>query len=299
MKKISFIIIAYNEEKNIRTCIESILAQDGVTDYEIVVVNDASTDGTEYRVNQVAQSVKNMKIVNFKKNLGRGAARYEGVLNSTGDYIAFVDADTILPPEWTAVCLTNLKKFDAVGGIAVPDGDVSYIYRKFGFKPKITFHTAELTGNNCMIRKNVLERIKFNKNLRDGEDVDFVWRAKTAGYKVKSISNLIVKHIENKSYIKSLHWLFQSGIGATKLLFKHKKFRLPDVLFFTFIFLILTYLRYFWYILTVYPIVISFFHIRSKFYFGFRDLPGIIGAVIINYLLMLAYFSGRLAGLFL
>lgn len=299
MKKISFIVIAYNEGKNIRSCINSITAQAGVTAYEIVVVNDGSTDETKYIVNQIARSVKNMKIVNFKKNHGRGAARSEGVSRSTGDVLVFIDGDTILPAHWTMVCLQNLKHYDAVGGIAIPDGDVTYIYRKFGLTPKITHHTTELTGNNCMIKKNVLIKIKINKNLRDGEDVDFVWRAKIAGFKVTSIDNLVVRHIENKSFAKSLRWLFQSGIGASRLLFRHKKARMPDVLFFIYILLLCVFLRHYWYVLSMYPFVVGYFHIRSKFYFKCNDFLRIFGAIIVDYSFMHAYFLGRFVGLFL
>lgn len=89
---ISFIIPAYNAEKTIENAINSILNQKQTTlDYEIIVVNDGSTDKT----NDVMQKFeKNTKIKYFiKENTGVADTRNYGVSKATGEYIIFVDSD--------------------------------------------------------------------------------------------------------------------------------------------------------------------------------------------------------------
>ena len=92
MKKISFIIPAYNAEKVIEECIRSIIKID-YNNYEIVVVNDGSTDHTE----EIIKSYNDARLkVITQKNSGVSTARNRGLLEASGEYIAFVDADDTL-----------------------------------------------------------------------------------------------------------------------------------------------------------------------------------------------------------
>lgn len=87
---ISFIIPAYNSEKTIKRCIDSILYQTSDIEYEIIVVDDGSTDNTE----ELVRSYINDKIKFYQKqNGGVASARNFGVDNSSGEYIIFVDSD--------------------------------------------------------------------------------------------------------------------------------------------------------------------------------------------------------------
>lgn len=86
-KKYSFIIPVYNGEKTIERCLNSILEQ-RCSDYEIIVINDGSTDRTK----KIIESYKTVKLINVP-NGGQGKARNFGMKNATGKYILFVDAD--------------------------------------------------------------------------------------------------------------------------------------------------------------------------------------------------------------
>lgn len=302
--KISFTIIAYNEEKNIANCINSILNQERLKNYEIVVVNDGSKDKTSEIVKRFSEKNKNIKLIDLKENKGRGNARFLGVKNAKGAYIAFVDADIILPKHWLKTCFNNLKKYDAVGGIAVPDGDVNWIWRKFNLKPKIAQHSAIVTGSNGLYKKNLFKKINFNSNLKDGEDFDFNQRIEKKGYKIKRINNLIVEHRESRGFIGSIKWLYQSGKGATRLLRRHKKIRLPDLAFFGFVGLLIINLLgvlmsknpSVLFLVLIYPLLTSLLHLKSKFYFSINKLLNFSIAVLCNYVLMWAYYLGRIGG---
>jgi glycosyltransferase involved in cell wall biosynthesis len=93
--KISVIIPAYNAEQYIRTAIESCLNQT-CAPIEIIVVDDASTDGTA----AVAESFPSpVRVIRLPENMGVSVARNRGVEASTGDWIAFLDADDWFFPE--------------------------------------------------------------------------------------------------------------------------------------------------------------------------------------------------------
>lgn len=299
--KVSFTIIAYNEEKNIANCINSILNQDGLKDYEIIVVNDGSKDKTSEIVKDFQNKNKKIKFIDFKENKGRGFARYTAVKNAKGDYIAFVDADCILPNNWLRVCLFYLKEYDAVGGIAVPDGDVAYIYKKFKLKPKVIPHTTETTGSNSIFKKSVLDKVKPNFNLKGGYDTDLNLRLKNSGFKAKSIHELVVKHEEDITFFRSIRRMVLFGKGATKLLFNSKKIRTADLAFFGFIFMILIgiipiFFGNYYYLLVpiLYSLLSSFLHLKSKFYFNKNFLI----TILFNYVFMLSYYYGRILGFF-
>ena len=86
--RFSVIISAYNLEDYIVRAIKSVLNQD-FRDFELIVINDASTDNTLKKIKQF----KNIKIINNKKNKGLGAVRNIGISKSKGEYIIHLDGD--------------------------------------------------------------------------------------------------------------------------------------------------------------------------------------------------------------
>lgn len=92
---ISVIIPCYNEEDNIEECIKRIPELN--QGYEIIVVDDGSTDRTA----EVAKKIdrKNLKVIRYTPNMGKGRAIRVGIDNASGDIMAQVDADSQFPPE--------------------------------------------------------------------------------------------------------------------------------------------------------------------------------------------------------
>lgn len=92
MKKVSIIVPIYNEEENLRKCIESLINQT-YKELEIILINDGSTDNSK----EIIDSYKDKRIVAIhKKNTGISDTRNIGIDKSTGDYIMFVDSDDYL-----------------------------------------------------------------------------------------------------------------------------------------------------------------------------------------------------------
>lgn len=106
MKTVSVIIPAYNAGPFIENCISSILSQ-SYNDFEIVVVNDGSTDNTLSLLEDMQKKDNRIKIIS-QKNSGVSAARNTGLQNATGKFVTFVDADDALLPNALEIMVSGI-----------------------------------------------------------------------------------------------------------------------------------------------------------------------------------------------
>jgi glycosyltransferase involved in cell wall biosynthesis len=308
---LSFIIIAYNEEQNICHALDSILLQEGLPkEYEVIVVNDGSRDSTASIVEGYTTKYPQVRLVSLIPNQGRGAARATGVEYARGKFFAFIDADIVLPENWLTSCMLYMDEYDACAGTAVPDGDVTWIYNRFRLTAKVANHATSVTGSNGLFKSSVFSKVSFMPNKKDGEDVDLGYQMASANINTARASGLIVEHHENKDYLESIHWLYQSGIGATKQLYEHHEIRVPDFSFFAFMLIslasLLTVVISSFHLaiivstvlfIALYLLLASTLHLHGKFYLRLISRTCLL-AVIANSTLLLSYFCGRFIGLF-
>lgn len=102
---ITIIVPIYNIERFLPTTVQSLLAQGGNTDYEIILVDDGSTDGSPDLCDKYASENQNIRVIH-KGNGGLSSARNAGLEIATGDYILFLDGDDCLAPN----TLSSLSK---------------------------------------------------------------------------------------------------------------------------------------------------------------------------------------------
>ena len=121
MKKIriSVIVAVYNQEKFIGRCLRSLLQQNFLSDlFEIIVVNDASTDKTSFALELFLDPVRSIvKVIENEKNIGLPASLNKAINISQGDYIVRVDADDWVSKDFLRLLflfLENNKYMDAV-----------------------------------------------------------------------------------------------------------------------------------------------------------------------------------------
>ena len=120
MKKISIIIPCYNEEPTIPYFYEEInkISEQMKVNFEFIFVNDGSKDKTIDVIKKYSKKDKRVKYIHFSRNFGKEAAMYAGLENSTGDYIAIMDADLQDPPALLPEMFEFLEKnqnYDCVG----------------------------------------------------------------------------------------------------------------------------------------------------------------------------------------
>lgn len=91
MPKVSVVVPVYNTEKYLRECIDSVLKQ-SFKDFEIVIVDDGSKDGSPQICDQYAEIDTRIKVIH-KKNEGLSMARNDGLAHAKGEYVCFLDSD--------------------------------------------------------------------------------------------------------------------------------------------------------------------------------------------------------------
>jgi glycosyltransferase involved in cell wall biosynthesis len=128
MNKLSIIIPVYNEEKTIYQVLEAvhnIRLQENV-EKEIIVVNDASKDGSLREIERFKNSVRDVQIIDKPVNEGKGAAIQTGIRYASGDYTIIQDADLELNPEEIKLVIAPVLKgeADVVYGSRFLDGKV-------------------------------------------------------------------------------------------------------------------------------------------------------------------------------
>ena len=112
MPQISIIIPVYKVEKYIRRCVQGILSQ-SFKNYELILVDDGSPDGSGLICDYYAQIDSRVKVVH-KNNGGVATARNIGLENATGDYVIFVDADDEIVPQALESFSEIVKRYPGV-----------------------------------------------------------------------------------------------------------------------------------------------------------------------------------------
>jgi glycosyltransferase involved in cell wall biosynthesis len=189
--KISVIIPAYNAEPYIRTAIESCLSQT-YPPHEIVVVDDGSTDATA----AVAESFPPpVRVIRLAENMGLPTARNRGVQASTGDWLAFLDADDWFLPQKLELqrrcALENEKIVLIYNAFRIVTLDGSETAGRF-FSPKellpMLRYRNRLNASSVMLRRDAFESVGgFDPGLRAAEDWD-MWLRIAARYSVESFA---------------------------------------------------------------------------------------------------------------
>lgn len=120
--KVSVIVPCYNEQEVLReTCrrVKEILTGNGLTDHEILFVNDGSTDMTPLLLREFAEKDPAVKVINFSRNFGHEAATAAGIQHCSGDIAFLLDADLQDPPELIPemISLWRKEKSNVVYGV--------------------------------------------------------------------------------------------------------------------------------------------------------------------------------------
>ncbi len=113
MKKISIIIPCYNEEEALDIVHDAVVTemeQLKEYDYELLLVNDGSSDGTLEKMKSLAKVNEHVKYYSFSRNFGKEAAIYAGLSNAKGDYVVMMDADMQDPPSLLPKMIATLEQ---------------------------------------------------------------------------------------------------------------------------------------------------------------------------------------------
>ena len=121
--RVSIIIPAYNEENGIRGTLDKLLLINQKRDWEIIVVNDGSTDNTR----DIIENIKGINVIHHPYNRGYGSALKTGIRHAKGNLVVFFDGDGQHNPEEIEKLLNNFKNYDMLVGERGKDSHKDWI----------------------------------------------------------------------------------------------------------------------------------------------------------------------------
>lgn len=177
--KLSIIIPVYNEERQITEVIRRVLAArfpENITSREIIVVDDCSTDNSSDLVHDLIVQHGDIRLIQLKRNSGKGASVKKGIEESSGEIIIIQDADLELVPEDIFPMIETMQKLsiEFVNGSRYMPGIIRplYSYRRYFFNKLFTRLTSflintQLTDLACgykLFTRNIYDQIKLREN---------------------------------------------------------------------------------------------------------------------------------------
>ena len=187
--RISVVVCAYNSERTMEACLASLEALD-YPDYEVIVVNDGSTD----RTLEITEGFPFCRIIS-QPNKGLSTARNVGAEAATGEIVAYTDSDCVADPDWLTYLAARMEagNLAACGGPNFPPPEDSLVPAAVAVSPGgpthvlISDEVAEhIAGCNMAFRREtLLELGGFDPIYRAaGDDVDICWRFQDAGHAI-------------------------------------------------------------------------------------------------------------------
>ncbi len=205
---VSVIMPAYNSEKYISGAVESLLAQT-FQDFEIIVVNDCSTDNTVEKVSSFAD--KRIKILQTPQNIGAAGARNLGLQHAQGQYIAFLDADDYAYPTRLEEQVSFLEKntaIDLVGTWTEVVDEKGEVINSFCLSLPTHELPVKLLFQNCfalssVMMRNYLENISFDGTFAPAEDYE-LWVRLVGRVNFAILPKILTRYLEHNQGISKV-----------------------------------------------------------------------------------------------
>ncbi|MDD3340961.1 MAG: glycosyltransferase [Bacilli bacterium] len=187
MIKVSIVVPVYNKENSISICLDSLVKQT-LSDIEIIVVNDGSTDNSGKVIASYQKKYKNIVFIDSKKNEGIGKTRNKGLLKAKGKYVGFVDGDDYVSPKMYEkyYAFAEKKQLDIVTGDyykETEDGKKEvfetpyFIASNVHKDPNLLLMDDYGPCNKIFLREILIEhKIVFEEDIKY-EDMPFVMKA--------------------------------------------------------------------------------------------------------------------------
>lgn len=257
---ISIIVPVYNVEKYLRDCLDSIAAQT-CRDFEAILIDDGSTDSSGDVCDEYAKTDKRFRVIH-QQNAGVSVARNNGLEKARGEYVAFVDADDVIVPNFVEVllekgknsdvCFFSIEMFDLLKGeqkvMAVPDfysHDRNTIEEVLleRVKPTVFGYTWTKIIRRSLVTEN---GVAFVPQLNYKEDELFISQGMRYAKSVCCVSDILYKYricndassLSSQGYKQPASVLYRYVIQALKnveiytlpALVAYEYWRLADIL---------------------------------------------------------------------
>lgn len=225
--KFSVIVCAYNEENVISKCLDSIKSVNfRIDSFEIIVVNDGSTDNTEKNVLEFISNNKDINITYINiEHAGLSVARNAGIKHSTHDYVVFIDADALIDSELLSQYEITYKNsnVDFSGGrinLLNKNSSIAHFFQKTRFKQIFDSkrYKEQLIGANMSFKKDLFfEDGGFPDIFISRGDDTFIKNKFMKNYIYSPTPDAIVYHERPTSFIDCIKIFYIESINGEKL----------------------------------------------------------------------------------
>lgn len=211
--KLSIIVPVYNLENYIAATLESLLSISFSFDFEIIVINDGSTDGSESIIHGYQKKYGQITLYSIEHQ-GVSNARNIGISRASGNYITFVDGDDTVEPDFFEKTIQELNEggYDFVqGNYRRIDGD-NTSYNQFVSKDMVItekeimleklFGLEQLIQNHVwgkVFRAKIIKDTLFDRAIKIGEDLKFVFDVIEKSKKIKLLSCVGYNYIQRNT----------------------------------------------------------------------------------------------------
>ncbi|MEM6601525.1 MAG: glycosyltransferase [Verrucomicrobiota bacterium] len=220
---VSIVVCSYNGADTLKECLQA-LQQQNYPRYEIIVVNDGSTDHTR----EILQDFADIRIIH-QENAGLSVARNRGIEESHGGVVAFTDSDCMPDADWLYYLIQTLQQENtaAVGGPNISPPATQWVQAAVAAAPGSPSHVLfddyraeHVPGCNMAFRKDALQQLGgFNPVYRKaGDDVDVCWKLLDLGYEIAFSPSAVVWH--HRRFTVSTYFSQQSGYGEAEALLR-------------------------------------------------------------------------------
>ncbi|MBI5873494.1 MAG: glycosyltransferase [Candidatus Omnitrophica bacterium] len=222
---ISIIVPSYNRKERLKQCLGSIFLQDFPKDkFEVIVIDDGSTDGTKDMLEGMSRERKNFRYFSQSRR-GPATARNLGMKHSRSEIVGFTDNDCILAKDWARRMVEAHRACEtasAIGGSTrVDPRNIKAVVSQFlsdgaihvdinGNKEVVFFPTC-----NVSLKKTLIKNEEFNGSfpLPAGEDLDFFWRLFKKGHKFIYRKDIVIFHDCHPGVVSFLRQAYFYGRG--------------------------------------------------------------------------------------
>ncbi len=243
---VSIVLPTYRGTQTIDRCLDALLPSTAERSYELIIV-DSSDDETADLIDRRIRGVPRTRLIRSETRLSVGEARNRGVGEASGEIIAFVDQDCLVPRHWAQKLVLALQENDVDGvggslGMANPgnlSGAVLYFLEFMGFFPSRGAPRSRprfLLGCNAAYRRSVVRRVPFPE-INMGEDVIFSAQVRGCGFETLYEPSIQVEHINRTGWRTVFAYLGRLGRASARyhqiLALSRAKlfFRLPPLVF--------------------------------------------------------------------
>lgn len=204
---VSIVIPTYNEVDVLRESLPTVFAQD-YDNYEVILVDDGSTDDTVAFVQQFAANEQRQFQLISQQNAGSAAARNTGWKHAKGEIVAFIDTGCHADAQWISELVLSMGNAGGVGGKIILQREHSaltrYIKASRQYRHRIRNGQVEyLISANAAFKRQALEQVQGFREWQGvgAEDVDLSYRIINAGYQLGIAERAVVYHYDSADHL--------------------------------------------------------------------------------------------------